>query len=129
MGFHLGTTSRAKLAEVHPDLRRVVERAIELTPVDFIVFEGLRTQERQQALVAAGHSRTLNSRHLTGHAVDLVPYVAGRPRWDAGLCRQVAGAMKLAAAELGVPVEWGGDWASFFDGPHFQLPAGYKGKR
>lgn len=122
MGFHLGKSSLAKLATVHPDLQALTRRAIEITTVDFTVFEGARTLERQKALVASGASRTLRSRHLTGDAVDLVPWLDGRPVWDVAACRQIAAAMKQASAELQIPVEWGGDWKGFFDGPHFQRP-------
>lgn len=122
MGFALGTQSRTRLKGVHPDLVRVVEQAIELTPVDFTVLEGLRTPERQAKLVAAGASQTLRSRHLTGHAVDLGAWVDGQVRWDWPLYHKIADAMKAAAKELRVPLEWGGDWRTFKDGPHFQLP-------
>lgn len=117
----------ARLAGVHPDLVRVVERARLAAP--FIVVEGLRTRERQARLVAIGASRTLNSRHLTGHAVDLAYWLddgdsrpgQGEVRWDWPLARKLAAAMKAAAAEEGVALVWGGDWASFPDGPHFEL--------
>ncbi|MNV38631.1 Peptidoglycan L-alanyl-D-glutamate endopeptidase CwlK precursor [compost metagenome] len=99
-----------------------MKRAIQITQVDFTVLEGLRTIERQKQLVAAKASKTMNSRHLTGHAVDLGAYVAGEVRWDWPLYHQVAAAVKQAARELGVPIEWGGDWRTFKDGPHFQLP-------
>lgn len=107
---------------VHPDLVRVVKHAIGITSVDFAVLEGVRSPERQQELVFAGASQTMNSRHLTGHAVDLGAYVTGEIRWDWPLYHKIAAAMIHAAAELGVPLEWGGDWAKFRDGPHFQLP-------
>ncbi|MEX2296264.1 MAG: M15 family metallopeptidase [Dongiaceae bacterium] len=121
-GFKLGRRSRERLKDVHRDLVRVVERAIALSDVDFTVIEGLRSVTRQKALVAAGASRTMNSRHLTGHAVDLGADVGGELRWDWPLYHRIADAMKRAAEELGVPIEWGGDWHSFKDGPHFQLP-------
>ena len=116
-----------RLAGVHPDLVRVVERARLAEP--FIVVEGLRTRERQAQLVQAGASRTMNSRHLTGHAVDLAYWLDdgdGRPeqgevRWDWPLARKLAAAMNAAAAAEGVALVWGGDWASFPDGPHFEL--------
>ena len=122
MGFVLGRGSRKKLTGVHPDLVRVVERAIEITDTDFAVIEGLRSPERQRELVAAGASKTLRSRHLTGHAVDLCALVGGKARWDWPLYRRLARAMQAAATAGGVPLEWGGDWARFPDGPHFQLP-------
>lgn len=120
--FVLGTRSRSRLNGVHADLVRVVERAIQITPVDFTVLEGLRTLARQKQLVAAHASTTMKSRHLTGHAVDLGAYVGRSVRWDWPLYYKIAAAMKQAAAEVGVPIEWGGDWRTFKDGPHFQLP-------
>ena len=122
MPFTLSDRSKKRLQGVHPDLVRVVERAIELTPVDFVVTEGRRTKARQRELVAAGASQTMNSRHITGHAVDLAALVGGKVRWDWPLYSQLAGAMMMAAAELKIPLEWGGKWESFKDGPHFQLP-------
>lgn len=122
MTFQLGAKSYARLNGVHPDLVKVVKRAIGISEVDFTVLEGLRTLTRQKQLLAAGATKTLNSRHLTGHAVDLGALVAGSVRWDWPLYYKIAAAMKQAAAELSIPVEWGGDWRSFKDGPHWQLP-------
>jgi peptidoglycan L-alanyl-D-glutamate endopeptidase CwlK len=113
---------RGRLKGVHPDLVRVVERAAELTAVPFTVLEGLRSKERQQQMVAAGSSTTLNSRHLTGHAVDIAPLEGGKVSWAWPLYHQLAPVIKQAAAECGVPIEWGGDWRRFKDGPHWQLP-------
>ena len=120
--FTLGHRSKQRLKGVHPDLVNVVERAIRITTVDFAVLEGLRTPERQKALVEAGASQTLNSRHLTGHAVDLGAWVGDEVRWDWPLYHKIASAMKEAAKQVDVPIEWGGDWRNFRDGPHFQLP-------
>lgn len=122
MGFVLGPASRGRLALVHADLRRVVERAIAISAVDFRVLEGVRSLARQKALVAAGASRTLKSRHLTGHAVDLGALVGGGIAWDWPLYGQIAAAMKQAARDEAVPIIWGGDWPRFRDGPHFELP-------
>lgn len=122
MTFRLGPRSEERLKGVHEDLVRVVRRAIELTPVDFTVLEGVRTEERQRQLVAEGRSQTMKSRHLTGHAVDLGAYVGGKVVWDFSMYRQIAAAVTQAAVELNVPVEWGGNWKTFKDGPHFQLP-------
>lgn len=119
--YHLGSRSREKLEGVHPELVSVVERAIEITEQDFSVLEGLRSYERQKDLVATGKSQTMNSRHLTGHAVDLVPYPLS---WDWEYFYPIADAMKEAAKELEVDLEWGGDWRSFKDGPHFQISWG-----
>ena len=120
--YKLGPRSQTRLKGVHPDLVKVVERAIEISTVDFAVLEGLRTPERQKVLMEAGASQTLNSRHITGHAVDLGAWVDGEVRWDWPLYHQIAKAMKAAAAELAIPIEWGGDWSRFKDGPHWQLP-------
>jgi len=122
MTFSLSQRSIKALEGVHPDMVKVVKRAIQITDIDFVVTEGLRTLQKQKQLVAAGASQTMRSRHLTGHAVDLAALVAGKVRWDYPLYGKLAVAMKQAAKEVGVPIEWGGDWKSFKDGPHFQLP-------
>lgn len=121
MPFTLGARSLSRLAGLHDDLFSVVERAIQITDVDFTVLEGLRSKSRQKELFDAGASSTMNSRHLTGHAVDLGAWVTGNVRWDWPLYHKIAAAMKQAASERGVDIEWGGDWQSFPDGPHFQL--------
>lgn len=121
MTYRLSKRSMAKLEGVHPDLVRVIKLAIELTPVDFGVTEGLRTVERQRQLRDSGASRTMSSRHLTGHAVDLVAYIGRDVRWDWPLYHKIADAVKRAAKSLEVPIVWGGDWVSFRDGPHFEL--------
>jgi len=118
----LDTRAERNLVGVHPDLQRIVRRASDLSPVAFTVTEGVRSRERQAKLVAQGASRTLNSRHLTGHAVDLAAKVDGQVRWDWPLYARLAEAMKAAAKELALPLIWGGDWKSFRDGPHFELP-------
>ncbi len=122
MSFRLSRRSLSRLVGVHPDLVKVVKRAIEITPVDFTVLEGLRTKRRQLQLYQQGATRTMNSRHLTGHAVDLGAYVSGSVRWDWPLYYRIADAVKQAAREVSVPIEWGGDWRTFKDGPHWQLP-------
>lgn len=121
MTFPLSKRSLERMSGVHPDLVGVVKLAITLTEIDFGVTEGLRTVERQRELVAKGASKTMNSRHLTGHAVDLAAYVGSEVRWDWPLYHKIAEAMKRAAKSLGVPIVWGGDWKSFKDGPHFEL--------
>jgi peptidoglycan L-alanyl-D-glutamate endopeptidase CwlK len=149
MSYVLSQRSRRELEGVDPHLKVVVFRAITLTAVDFLVFEGLRTPERQVEYVAKGVSRTLTSRHLTGEAVDLVPIVGGQPRWEMGACFKIADAMRSAAIAEGVDVRWGGCWdmllnesvtrdceemafgyvrrkleldgRPFLDGPHFEL--------
>lgn len=150
MNYKLSKKSLSRLEGVHPALVNVVKRAIELTQVDFAVNEGLRTVERQRELVASKASKTMNSRHLTGHAVDLVAWVGNEPRWDWPLYFQIANAMKQAAHEQNVTITWGGVWDKptylyddpeeevtmyvercrlekskpFLDGPHFELDRG-----
>lgn len=116
--YKLSQRSMQNLSGVHPDLIAVVKRAIQITEQDFSVIEGVRNINRQRELVAKGASTTMNSRHLTGHAVDLAPYPVN---WDWEYFYPIADAMKQAAEELDVDLEWGGDWKSFPDGPHFQL--------
>jgi hypothetical protein len=148
--FALGPRSLDNLMGVQPALVAVVKRAIQLTRVDFGVIEGLRTEARQRELVDKGASQTMNSRHLTGHAVDLMAYINGRASWELNLYDDIADAMKQAATELGTPIKWGGAWTvqdirkwhgtmasamnsyiderrkagrrPFIDGPHFELP-------
>lgn len=111
----------AILNKVHPDLKAVALRAVKYSPLEFRITEGLRTKERQAELVKAGASRTMNSRHLTGHAIDFVAMVDGKVRWDWPLYPKIADAFKRAAAELKIPIVWGGDWPRFRDGPHIEL--------
>lgn len=114
--------SRKKLIGVHPDLVRVYERSVTMTDLMYIVTEGLRSETRQRELYRSGASTTMKSRHLTGHAIDVAAVVNGEVRWDWPLYHKIAAAMKQAALLEKVPLEWGGDWKKFPDGPHFQLP-------
>ena len=119
MSYKLGTRSLQNLSGVHPDMVAVVKRAIEITGVDFTVIEGIRHINRQRELLKAGKSTTMNSRHITGHAVDMVPWPVD---WeDLERFETMAKAMKSAAEELDIPIVWGGDWKSFYDAPHFEL--------
>ena len=119
MSYKLGTRSLQNLSGVHPDLVAVVKLAIGITEQDFTVIEGIRNINRQRELYKAGKSTTMNSRHITGHAVDMVPWPVD---WnDLERFEVVAEAMKTAAEELDIPIVWGGDWKSFYDAPHFEL--------
>lgn len=122
MSYRFSQRSLNNLKGVHPDLVKVMTRALAIAPVDFVVIEGLRTIERQKQLVRAGASQTMRSRHLTGHAVDIAPIVGGVIRWDWPLYDRLAVGVKMAAFDCGIVIEWGGDWRSFKDGPHWQLP-------
>lgn len=147
--FQLSKTSHDRLFGVDQNLVKVVKRAIELTTVDFGVIEGLRTIETQQAYVKAGKSKTLDSKHLKGHAVDLMAYVGSKASWELNLYDEIADAMRQAAIEHQVAIRWGAAWnvpdirqwegsmeqamnyyidtrrsegrRPFIDGPHFEL--------
>lgn len=141
--FKLGTTSRQRLEGVHPQLVKVVERAIELTTQDFAVLEGVRTIERQRQYVKRGVSQTMNSKHLKqadgyGHAVDLVPWGdfdgngKSEPSWSWELFYPIAEAMRTAAVEQGVTIRWGGYWLKALNGttkPTQDLLADYMARR
>lgn len=119
--FIFGQASEKNLNGVHPDLVKVARRALELSPVDFRITEGLRSMDRQRDLLREGKSQTLRSRHLTGHALDVVALPGNVVSWDMSYYRQIAAAFKKASDELKIPVEWGGNWATLKDWPHFQL--------
>lgn len=121
MTYTLSQKSLDKLKGVDKRLVDVVKRAIEISPVDFTVGEGLRTFERQLQLVKEKKSQTLESKHLKGWAVDLWVLKDGKVTWDKQAYIDFAPTMKQAASELGVTIRWGGDFKSFFDGPHWEL--------
>jgi len=121
MAFKFSQRSMNNLEGVHEDLVRVVKRALEITEIDFMVLEGLRSVTRQAELVKSGASTTMNSRHLSGKAVDLVALVGGKVTWQPKIYDKIAKAMKQAAKELSVPIVHGGDWETFKDLVHFEL--------
>jgi len=149
MSFSLSVRSNAKLNGVEPSLVAVTKRAIELTKIDFGVIYGMRTEEEQKKLVAAGKSQTMKSNHLVGRAVDLMAYVDGAGCWELNVYDDLCDAMKTAAQELDIAVKWGAAWSEgdirtypgtaedammkyidlrrsqgrrpFIDGPHFEL--------
>ena len=148
-GFRLSQRSIERLDGVDDRLVDVVCRAIEITTVDFAVTEGLRTVETQRKYVEAGKSQTMESKHLTGEAVDLVAYINGQVSWELNLYDNIADAIKQAAIEKNVAIRWGAAWnvpdirlwrgkmeeamvyyidtrrkqnkRPFIDGPHFEL--------
>jgi peptidoglycan L-alanyl-D-glutamate endopeptidase CwlK len=121
MTFALGQRSKDRLTGVHPDLVKVIEEAIKESPLDFSITEGLRTKERQKELFDAGKSQTMNSRHITGKAIDIAVLLEGKVTWEFRHYQTVADHIKKVAKELGIELVWGGDWQSFKDGPHFEL--------
>ena len=122
-GFVFGARSKRCLIGVHPHLVTLAEYALAASAVDFGIHCGLRTEEQQAVLVRTGKSLTMNSRHLTGHAIDCHPWVNGQIPWhDWDYWEVMALAFTVASDELGIPIEWGGKWARLVDGPHFQLP-------
>lgn len=120
--FKFSQRSRNNLKGVHPHLVAIMERAIAITEIDFVIIEGLRTQQRQNELVKLGASQIMNSRHITGHAVDIVPLLNGEIRWDWPLYAKLIPFIKQAARDCRYPVECGYDWKKFRDAPHIQLP-------
>lgn len=110
MTFRFSNRSLAMLAGVHPLLQGVAHRAIALTRVDFGVTEGLRTVDRQVELLTAGASQTMDSRHLSGHAIDVLAYVGTVGRWDFALYYDIADAFRRASREREVALRWGGCW-------------------
>jgi len=149
MSFSLSTRSLDKLDGVEPELVSVVKRAIALTKIDFGVVYGMRTEEEQEKLFAAGKSQTMKSKHLVGRAVDLMAYVDGKGCWELNVYDDLCDAMKAAAEEQGIAIKWGAAWSEgdictypgtaedammkyidlrrsqsrrpFIDGPHFEL--------
>lgn len=154
--YKLGKSSIKELQGVHLSIVKVVNRALELSIVDFGVHDGLRTLEEQKKYLAMNVSQTLSSKHLKqpdgfGHAVDLVPYINGKLRWEWGPIYHIAAAVHQAAQEESVELTWGGVWdrkmselegtaqdledevknyvkrrkkagkKAFLDGPHYQL--------
>ena len=124
----LTARDNTRMAGLHPDLIAIVRHAAGTAGINFMVIEGLRTIEKQREYFAAGKSKTMRSRHLTGHAIDIAPLIDLDNdgdldlSWRASDFEPLALAMKSAARYLGLPIEWGGDWKSFHDAPHFQLP-------
>lgn len=109
--FKLSERSLKALATTHADMQRVIKRAIQISPVDFTVIEGLRTREKQAEYIRKGASQTMNSKHLTGSAVDIVPYVGGKLDWDNwDNIYAMTAAVQKAAEELNVNIRWGGAW-------------------
>ena len=121
-GYVFSARSWRSLHGIDTRLIAAATEALTRSPIDFIVIEGLRTKERQRALFSDGKSRTMNSRHLTGHAFDVAAFVDGAVSWEAEHYAALSVHFLAAAERLGVQLEWGGNFRGFFDGPHFQIP-------
>jgi peptidoglycan L-alanyl-D-glutamate endopeptidase CwlK len=126
MGFRFSRRSEERLEGVHPDLVDVAHRAIELTPYDFGITQGVRTIEEQRRFVDEGKSTTMNSRHLIqddgySHAIDIAVYVDGSITWEVPYYRKVVQAFFTAAIEKNVQINSGVLWRTFVDGPHIEL--------
>lgn len=122
MNFNFSIRSEKRLTGVHSDLIQLARMALQVSEVDFAITEGIRDQQRQNVLFKEGFSQTLNSRHLTGHAIDVMAWIDGHASWDWGYYQKINEAFCLASDELSIPVEWGGKWKTLKDGAHFQLP-------
>jgi len=116
MKFKLSDRSRRRLQGVHPLLVGIVNEAIEITKVDFGISCGLRTPQEQRKLVDAGKSKTMKSKHITGHAVDVLAYVKGEVSWEHERYDDIADAFREAAMHAGVNLRWGGAWEMPADG-------------
>jgi peptidoglycan L-alanyl-D-glutamate endopeptidase CwlK len=117
----LNERSIARLVGVNQDLVNVVQLAAERSQVPFIITEGVRTTARQAELLARGASQTMNSKHITGRAIDVAAVIDGKVSWNYPYYVSISKTFKEAASELGVRIRWGGDWKSFKDGPHYEL--------
>lgn len=97
--------------------------------IDLLVTSTYRDNESQNALYAQGrtkpgkivtNAKAGQSWHNYRCAVDVVPIVAGKPRWDVKdeVWQQVGKLGKAAG------LEWAGDWKRFKEYPHFQYTNG-----
>lgn len=121
MAFKFSKRSLENLQGVHPDLVMVTTHALSLSPIDFVVIDGLRTLDEQKILVAKGKSRRLDSRHLTGHAIDFAAWVNGGISWDVAYYKRITEAFSKAAQQLDVRIVRGIDWPHFVDAGHIEL--------
>lgn len=121
MSYRFGARSLSNLVGVHQDLVNVMHRSIESAPHDFTIIEGVRSPTRQQKLVDEGKSKTLNSRHITGHAIDLAIIKDGKAIWDVQPYIELSLHIKSIAKGMEIPIVWGGDWKTFVDAVHYEL--------
>jgi len=140
--FKFSQRSIDNLKGVNDELVEVCHLALSLSDIDFGVSEGLRTLEQQKEYVAQGKSQTLNSKHLSGDAIDVYAYVGGSVSWDVKYYIKIAEAFRQAAKQKEYPIRWGGSWTvlnsepsasvayndyiderrdPFIDAPHFEI--------
>lgn len=112
---------------VNPIIINVIELALTFTPIDFGIpgLGGYRSAQEQHILYTKNKSKCdgyINlSMHQTGDAFDFFAYVDGDASWEPVHLAQVWGAIHAAGKQLGVELEWGGNWKNFPDMPHVQL--------
>lgn len=121
MNPRFSARSFSHLAGVRPELVILAYHALILSAVPFQITDGIRTRAEQEKLLAEGKSKTMKSRHLTGHAVDVVATPGGQVSWDWQHYETIADAFARASSETGIKCTWGGGWKGFRDGPHFEL--------
>ena len=121
--FYFSKRSEKFLSEVNPSLKNIAKEALKITRIDFAIISGKRTIKEQKELVKKGKSKTLNSRHLSGNAIDIAPIdpKTGKGKFDRTLALEIATAFYQAAQNQGAKIEWGGTWKNFEDIPHFEL--------
>lgn len=123
--YKFSTRSWNNLQGVDPKLCVLMGRAIQYAPYDFMIIEGLRTEERQAELLRQGATTTMNSRHLTGHAVDIAIWHQGKVNWDFPKYKTLyKHIQEIADEEPGINITWGGNWKNFLDGPHYEITWG-----
>lgn len=142
MSFQFSRRSLRNLDGVHPDLVAVAHEALRISNKDFMVIDGRRTIQEQRLLFKKGKSQTLKSRHLSGHAIDIVSYPIS---WDFDDFYPLGNAFIQACKNVDVPLRWGGNWrvhdlrewkgsaeglvqsykGTFYDLPHFELSSRY----
>lgn len=149
-GFQFGVASEKEFVGVDPRLVKCARIALGYSTQDYCCYDGIRTYKEQAQHVKDGTSKTMESKHLQGLAVDLVPWINGKPVWDWEGCYRIAVAMDKAATELGIAnlITWGGAWdrrlsdfggdakayeaevqayrarhpgKDFIDGPHYEI--------
>lgn len=119
LAFELTNADRGGLVGVDARLVQLAERLAQISPIPFMITEGVRSYERQRQLYLAGKTRTMQSKHLRGRAIDIVPLVGGKPKWDWKLYAPLIACAKEIARENNLRMEFGYDWG--WDAPHMEL--------